>query len=776
MARSTVSSPHSNIVDGLEIESPGDAVLTASASVSTRRSSVFSGVRAQSSRRKGLKATRACDFCKSRKSRCSGTLPCDKCFKRGQASNCHYDAQYRRGRAVSPIRVINRAAALGSPSPVRSTGPKGSHKNVPPRGTKHRVTSVYSQQIDDGETQVSTLETVNGQDAVLSRASPELEVAEIHGQIYDTTSGLAFLHRAFRRFSQGENGSSTRLLPALSGDAENENSPTLTVGDRPIGAENKHATVQLPSHERAKELVRHYFDVCMASYRFFHQETVEAWLDIVSRNDKNGLPIYHRIGRAKAAILLTIFAIAHMHEDRANGRYHGPDEAASMDHTDSLFLVADALVQQETASPTLESAQARLIQVLYLLTTCRMNQAWYVFGTAIQLISALGLHRRTRRKLQGARADDFINTQCRRRTFWTAYIIDKYLGVIFGRPRHYNDDDIDQEMPDSLNDEDMTPSGPRLHYQRGRKDCQIDALIYHAKIAFMMTEASRTVYSIRQISQQDRLAAANRLSKELQLWRASLPPHLGAIRPSSLILKFRRQATNLKIAECHAIMHINRSFLLGKITPGSEPQISEAILAASTVLETVDDIVVGYGTMFYAFWWTHYVTFCALAIIYVWEIQSRRVQLNLFADDTIDQGELLSLAEQCQNHLAKATASNSPSRRYAIILEKLRKEAIRQNFPVADSKIAKRSQKNREAQISNEHDTPSVGTLSDEATAFQSHLNGVDIRASSPEEAPDLQFNGIMDWSLHDWQSEDWINLDSMAFGTFPENQDAPFL
>lgn len=111
---------------------------------------------------------------------------------------------------------------------------------------------------------------------------------------------------------------------------------------------------------------------------------------------------------------------------------HFPPQAGSQ--SDELFCEASRLTDEETGKPRLESAQSRLIQVLYLLMSCRFNHAWYAFGHALQIISALGLHRRDdpKRPLT-AYKQDYIEDQCRKRTFWVAYILDKYLGVVFGK-------------------------------------------------------------------------------------------------------------------------------------------------------------------------------------------------------------------------------------------------------------------------------------------------------------------------------------------------------
>jgi hypothetical protein len=46
--------------------------------------------------------------------------------------------------------------------------------------------------------------------------------------------------------------------------------------------------------------------------------------------------------------------------------------------------------------------------------------------------------------------------ECRRRTFWSAYSLDNYLSTALGRPRTFHDDDIDQEYPSCLEDQDLS--------------------------------------------------------------------------------------------------------------------------------------------------------------------------------------------------------------------------------------------------------------------------------------------------------------------------------
>jgi hypothetical protein len=58
------------------------------------------------------------------------------------------------------------------------------------------------------------------------------------------------------------------------------------------------------------------------------------------------------------------------------------------------------------------------------------------------LAFAIGLHRG--RKCDPSGTVDYVELESRRRLFWCAYSLDKYLAVALGRPRTFKDEDIDQ--------------------------------------------------------------------------------------------------------------------------------------------------------------------------------------------------------------------------------------------------------------------------------------------------------------------------------------------
>lgn len=264
------------------------------------------------------------------------------------------------------------------------------------------------------------------------------------------------------------------------------------------------------------------------------------------------------------------------------------------------------------------------------------------------------------------------------------------------------------------------------------------------RIAAIIENVSREVYSIKKMRTEERLASAQSFTEKLHEWRQALPPHLGTVRPSSLIPAFSRQVTALKLAYCHAIMHTTRPFLLDhseNASPALEACVTECIGAAKLALEIVDRMFSEATTVIHFLWWMPYVTFCALAVVYVWEIQQKS-GISVSNDNV----SLFALAERCQSHLAKAMSSDSASRRYSIIIEELRQEA-RHSPSQSSMRAVQSQQESLMTSGDDEHGSSSMldnelgsmfGDQGESTTSFQSMLN-----------------------ALSQWQPTDWLDLDS---------------
>lgn len=192
--------------------------------------------------------------------------------------------------------------------------------------------------------------------------------------------------------------------------------------------------------------------------------------------------------------------------------------------------------------------------------------------------------------------------------------------------------------------------------------------------------------------------------------------------------------------------------------------VRKCIEAADDIIKLVDSLA-KQGILIQSFWFTHYVCFCAIIVIYIYTIQ----QLQLSKSESPSSNteglnrlrSLFSMAEICQQHLAEATRKNCPSRRYSIILEELRLEVHRQIGPFLNQEAPR----NILTRFGIQDSSFGAGNINIAVPDHQSALDTNPINYLGGLQAPELtgQFNSSDDLGLLDnlegsiW----WTQLDS---------------
>ncbi|KAF2101647.1 hypothetical protein NA57DRAFT_33659 [Rhizodiscina lignyota] len=609
------------------------------------------------SARKRRKITRACDACKARKKACTGKIPCATCVR--NQTRCTYDSAYNRGVAVPPQPSL---AAISDRPREYDSG----YNLSPPQ--------------DPG--------SISGPPS--RRLSPEAEgPIDVAGQYSGPVSAHSFLGRAIQKFYHG--AQPTVLSPPAPEDGSS-NTSIFSFGDRKV-SDATPCSKKRPALIKARELATRYFEFSSPTYRVLHQGTVEGWMDDYCPSE--GKPLLadpadpRHLPAASKAIILMVCATASMYRPDHTGSMNDADESDWL-QSEAYYRMAEQFLSNETGAPSLGSVQARFLTVLYLLSSSRVNKAWFTFGTAVQLLMALGYHRRQKPVDENAPAADRIAHECQKRVLWCSFTLDKYLSLMLGRPRMLQEDDINQEFPAMVNDEDLISPGSAP--KRGR-DCIMAASVFHAQISQILARASKELYVVQTSNAARRVEAIVEFAAQISDWHDRLPPTLsGAIHPSSLIPTFRRQLTVLQLARDHALMFVTRPLLLrnyAKILPEFEASyrhhLSICVKAARDTVELVLYFV-REEKLFSAFWYTQYIVFNALSVIYIYLIQVQRGRIPVYltagspdAADTsfAEQTMLYELADTAHNHLAQATVRNSPLWRYSAILQGLRGEIHR---------------------------------------------------------------------------------------------------
>lgn len=372
----------------------------------------------------------------------------------------------------------------------------------------------------------------------------------------------------------------------------------------------------LPQKEDSKRLLERYFDFAVPTHRFLHQPTVEAWFEELYAT--SGSMRRQEDAPARVAVLFMVFAQASLYPPAASS--HG---ASASDASARYFQAAEHQLRREKGQVRLASVQARLAQCFYLLSRSRINHAWSLFGTTAHLALAIGLHRRRRPDAPppgaGAGAlDHRVETECRRRVFWCAYTLDKYLAAALGRPRALREEDIDQVLPSCVDDADLALEDPSDQTSRGSQPLMRCA-VAQIKLSRILDQILRDLYPISPLSKEMRLERTDRCSRALEEWYKEQQQFLLYSRlNANLVLPiYHRQRTALELAYGHATILTHRPFLLATYKEEArenesstarnprclqmEPHVQECLAAAVTICCTLDELIKT-RTMFKAFW------------------------------------------------------------------------------------------------------------------------------------------------------------------------------
>lgn len=512
----------------------------------------------------------------------------------------------------------------------------------------------------------------NMQSTATSRAvSLEPESKDPTGNAVGAISAYTWVQRAFMRLSKARKSSSNRAtiddaFPTRITEYGDANPDLLSL---PLTL-NEIAAVD---NNWLQRLTDSFFEGACATYRYLHRPTINSWIVALPCNDTSGL------SPAQLAVLCSLLAHGRLYLRQDEASHIGAVDAAVLD-SERLFATAKCHLGREIGPATLDSIQARLVMVHFLLSSGRPNQAWYTFGLAAQLSLAMGLHqRRPRRDYPSV-----LHREMGCRVFWSIYATDKYLSIVLGRPTLVHDNGITERVPLATSDERLAEAATSPAIEDQDRESEIEATVLQAKLCRIINRIISSGYETGTAALLKTTAENN---YQLEAWQLEVPPHLsGSVRPSILIPVFQRQAIVLRLFRLHAVMLTNRPLLLQSFAEPRDPSPSKEDSAAiqkgvdacvSSALDVVSwiDQVAAEGQRFAVFWFTQNVAFIAISILY---LSTLRALASNSAGLSLQEERQLSQAHHAHQCLADASRGNSPGLRYAIVLEELRTEVYHQ--------------------------------------------------------------------------------------------------
>ncbi|KAI8243107.1 putative transcriptional regulatory protein [Colletotrichum sp. SAR 10_96] len=273
---------------------------------------------------------------------------------------------------------------------------------------------------------------------------------------------------------------------------------------------------------------------------------------------------------------------------------------------------------------------------------------------------ALGIHRKSRLEAKPTDLANHIDLECRKRTFWCAYNVNTYLSAALGRPMTFHDEDIDQELPLCIDDEQLrfglSPKpvvcGPSV----------TSGSVAQIRLSRILAQILRAFYGIRSPSTEEHFALAEEFSKELSEWRDHISYLLDAGGSSTIFVKLvLRQRDVLKLAYWHAqILNIKSCI--------------DAAMSIAEHIDTIDAAGEFYSTLFFI----PYYGFSAVVILYVYAIQQR-------AEAPEKYTLCFQLASKCHSLYERNSVKGTLTQRYGVVLQELRLEVLRNNNYLAST-------------------------------------------------------------------------------------------
>ncbi|KAL9621472.1 MAG: hypothetical protein Q9160_004115 [Pyrenula sp. 1 TL-2023] len=363
-------------------------------------------------------------------------------------------------------------------------------------------------------------------------------------------------------------------------------------------AEGKHGTTlwDFDPYEVDPESCNHYLELYFthinrASYCMFAKEQFMRWIKTCS--NKSSL---------ERMLVYSLLAMATVFSSRDQHKRDGKQFAT----------VAKYGLDKNLGKFTLPLVQSRLILGLYYFAIGDAGKAWDLAGGGLRGASALKLNLES--GVQDIREDhlDYGYTkagavECRRRTFWSAYIMDRFNGFCSGHLSVIQNDDCLVRLPIQDQIYESQESAETPFFENDNVDpalsseadrSKLGSMGYHAQASSLWGEVLANIYRSSHRREYDYAEKYEefyaRLNQQLDRWMASLPPELTNSRENtdrSIREGYIGTYIGLHTLYHASLMKLNRHCRWKLLSPASvERNIRRAHHHATEVLSIVQSL------------------------------------------------------------------------------------------------------------------------------------------------------------------------------------------
>jgi len=447
----------------------------------------------------------------------------------------------------------------------------------------------------------------------------------------------------------------------------------------------------LPSKDVAIELCRNAIDDCCALQRPLHQPTFFRRLNSIYSLDPENYANEHTKFLPLLYSAMAVGCLFGRTDDEKN-ELDKKGYKTAIEQGYQYFHIAKSMLDI-TDCRDLLSIQAVMFMILFLQGTAKLATCYAYVGVALRACCRLGMHRKLTGKF------NVLEQEERKRLFWQVRKLDMYVGAMLGLPMMLSDDDIDQDLPFEVLDEQITENG-MLPLSREVFPL-MKATNAHTRLIRILQKVVRYVYPIKNSSEGTSTgeytvshSLIRELERDLQAWMDELPMQL---RPSEnadielsryvtentghrdfINVSFFRVQQLLRMSYAYVQMMIYRPFLHYVAQACQTARTDKRSFACAAACVSVARNIVHItsemkrrGLLVGAYWFVMYTTYFAiLSLLYfVLENPESSTSKDILKDAVEGRETLANLAtrsmaaDRCTASLAVSFVAPSESKR-----------------------------------------------------------------------------------------------------------------
>ncbi|KAF2092948.1 hypothetical protein NA57DRAFT_16021, partial [Rhizodiscina lignyota] len=560
------------------------------------------------------RAIQACNFCRSKKYRCDGNLPCLHCrkhnldcvFRRPEAHDpeaAAYSISYvkRLERRLELAEAGNRQRQSASDTP-NATGDRPD-SSAQEAGQQPSPASIFPSPYSDGQSRQARPSDESDESAAeVVDVNPDTNAIEYHGN----TSSLAFLGLVCEEY--GSTPGSVRH--AHERRSSGLKSPSLVTTFHNNAFRNQKEAQSQSQEEYDEDFYPHqaymFLDTYFKNIHYIHPIIDQA--DVLKRCEDLWRGCGNRQPRSFKALYFALLSIGALIRTWTEQKING---MGRFEWSRTLFQKAEVALGRPGALTDIHAIQALFAMAKVCQNELNPNLAYMYLGLAIRTALSGGLNRN--HPFHSRNKSVHVDCSTASKVWWGLYSLEVEMSFALGRPDTLGMDDYHNRAMPPVDESEFSI---------------IPCMLPMARI---MREVSIGIYLTKDNMQQ-KIAKAIRLEKELDAWLNTLPqkirPNMDqdvfSSRPLSPEIWPKLQALVLKIRYLNVRMILLRPFLLHAAKkPQAQPLESELASAinrcVSAAAQTVEIIHATYHAhAFFRTWWYNvtYVTFAASILLF----------------------------------------------------------------------------------------------------------------------------------------------------------------